>query len=288
MRGIDVSNFQGNIDWKKVKASGIDFVIIRAGWGKNGRDSKFKEYINGAINAGIKNIGIYWFLYAKNENDIVGNANGCVSTIGAYKDNINFKVWADWEYDSDNYCKGLNKATRTQWVKRFCQEVAKQGFEVGIYANPDYIKNKFNDISDYPLWLAFYSNSKGSYNPLIWQYTSKGSINGIKGNVDLDEFYGEILSVPFDKIKDIEATVKPCSPKVNPYKEPTVILKKGSRGEGVKWLQWELKDAGYSNIAIDGIFGNDTDAKTRDFQSKHKLVVDGKVGVNTKRALKEV
>ena len=197
-KGLDVSQCQGTIDWKKIKASGVDFVIIRAGWGKNGRDSKFKENIESAISVGL-NIGIYWFLYGKSEKDIIGNANSCISVIGAYKDNINMKVWADWEYDSDNYCKGLTKATRTQWVKAFCKQLKDKGFDVGIYANPDYINNKFNDISDYPLWLAFYNanpNSAKKYNPLIWQYTSKGTINGIKGYVDLDEFYGKIESKP--------------------------------------------------------------------------------------------
>lgn len=326
-KGIDVSNYQGNIDWNKVKADGVEFVIIRAGWGKSGRDPKFKEYIDGAIKVGL-NIGIYWFLYAKNENDIVGNANSCVSVIGAYKDKINLKVWADWEYDSDNYCSGLSKDTRTKWVKRFCQEVEKYGFETGIYANPDYIKNKFNDISDYPLWLAYYSNSKGSYNPYMWQYSSKGKVNGISGNVDMDIYYGgEIaqktttatvtttantytvkagdtlnsiankFNVTVDEIMAINSQIKnrniinigqkisiPSAVKKNPYKEPTNDVTFGSKGEGVKWVQWALNNKGYK-LDEDGVYGNKTLEAVKDFKIKNKLT-DGNVTVDTRKALR--
>lgn len=192
-KGIDVSNYQGNIDWSKVKSDGIEFVIIRAGWGKNSVDAKFKTYIENAIKQDL-NIGIYWFLYGKTEADVIANAVKCDSVIKPYKDKINMKVWADWEYDSDNYCKGLNKTTRTKWVKAFCNKLTSLGYKTGIYANPDYIKNKFNDISDYPLWLAYYSSTKGSYNPLIWQHSSKGRVNGISGNVDMDIYYGEEIA----------------------------------------------------------------------------------------------
>lgn len=280
-KGIDVSNYQGTIDWNKVKSDGVEFVIIRAGWGKNGRDTKFKTYIDGALKVGL-NVGIYWFLYAKNEKDIIANANSCVSVIGAYKDKINMKVWADWEYDSDNYCKGLTKATRTKWVKLFCSEVAKKGFEVGIYANPDYIKNKFNDISDYPLWLAYYTKNKGNYKPLIWQYSSKGKVNGIKGNVDLDEFYGEVVNKP---IETITVTSK------NPYKEPKelVTYNPNVKTEGVKWIQWALNEKGNYGLVVDGCFGDKTLKAVRDFQKKNIkicITVDGKVGVNTRKALR--
>lgn len=276
-KGIDVSNYQGTIDWNKVKADGVEFVIIRAGWGKNGRDPKFKTYIDGALKVGL-NVGVYWFLYAKNEKDIIANANSCVSVIGAYKDKINMKVWADWEYDSDNYCKGLTKATRTKWVKLFCSEVAKKGFEVGIYANPDYLKNKFNDISEYPLWLAYYTTNKGKYNPLIWQYSSKGKVKGINGNVDMDEFYGQVTTKPIEQI----AINK------NPYKEPTVLVLYSPKvySENTKWVQWALNNKGNYGLKVDGYFGDLTLEVVKDFQKKNGLVVDGKVGQKTRKALR--
>ncbi len=274
INGIDVSNFQGNIDWNKVKSDGINFVIIRAGWGKNGRDSKFKENINGAIKAGINNIGIYWFLYAKTEKDIIENANNCISVVGAYKDKINMKIWADWEYDSDNYCKGLNKDTRTKWINTFCKRIEELGYSAGVYLNPDYINNKvnYNALSNYPLWLAFYTNDVNSamkYKPMIWQYTSKGSVNGIKGNVDRDYFYDTL----------------PVSVQKNPFKEPNGIVDY-SPSDGVKWIQWALNNKGNYGLVVDGVFTTQTLEAVKDFQKKNGLVVDGRVGNMTKAKLR--
>lgn len=341
MQGIDVSNYQGNINWEKVKASGKEFVIIRAGWGKTNTDPKFKEYIENAIKYGF-HIGIYYFLYAKTESDIAKNALKCNEIIQPYKDKIDMKVWADWEYDSDNYCKGLNKETRTKWVKTFCKELKDMGYDTGIYANPDYISNKFGDISEYPLWLAYYTNNENvakKYNPLIWQYSSKGKVDGIKGNVDLDIFYGESKTIiapvtqPKEEVKNVTAEytvksgdtlgaiasryrttvdkIKAINPQItniniikvgqvilipttitipindtNPYKEPIAIQKFGSKGEGVKWVQWALNKKGGYNLLIDGAFGTNTENAVIDFQMKNGLTKDGKVGVQTRKKLK--
>ena len=264
-KGIDVSNYQGKIDWAKVKADGINFVIIRAGWGKTNVDPKFRANIEGAVSAGL-DVGIYWFLYAKNENDIVLNAKKCYETIEPYRKAITLKVWADWEYDSDKYCPGLTKAKRTEWVKKFCSEMTKYAYDTGIYANPDYIQSKFNDISDYPLWLAYYATSKGKYNPFMWQYSSKGQVNGIVSKVDMDICYGEVQS---------------SNPAPAPQKNyPTI--RSGSSGEYVKLLQSILKEKGYDCGAIDGIFGPKTYKAVTRFQRDCKtLVIDGIVGPKT-------
>lgn len=190
--GIDVSYHQGVIDWKKVKESGIEFVIIRAGYGKNTVDKKFIENIVGANTEGLK-IGIYWFLYALNEADAIENAKRCIDTIALYKDVITLKVWCDYEYDSDNYSIKNDvvqtKESRTRIVKTFLHTLEEYGYDVGVYANPDYLNNKFLDLSEYPLWLAKYSSDKGDYEPFMWQYSSKGSVSGIKGNVDMNHLY---------------------------------------------------------------------------------------------------
>lgn len=266
-KGIDVSNYQGKIDWAKVKADGINFVIIRAGWGKTNIDPKFRDNIEGAISVGI-NVGIYWFLYAKNENDIVLNAKKCYEVIEPYRKGITMKVWADWEYDSDKYKPGLTRAQRTAWVKKFCSEMANYGYPVGIYANPDYLRNKFGDVSDYPLWLAYYATSKGKYNPYMWQYTSSGKVNGIVSKVDMDICYGEVQAV------------KP-EPSAKKYPE----VRSGSSGEYVKLLQSILKEKGYDCGAIDGKFGPLTYKAVTKFQRDSKLVVDGIVGPKTWSAL---
>lgn len=193
-KGIDVSKHQGIINWNKVKKAGIEFAIIRAGYGKSTVDKYFIENIVGANTAGIE-IGIYWFIYAKNKEEALKNAEMCHKTIEKYKNIITMKVWADWEYDSDNNSikNGVTqtKNSRTEIVMTFLEYLKDKGYEVGNYANPDYLKNKFNDLSKYPLWLARYSDSMGEYNPLMWQYTSKGNIDGIKGNVDMNIYYGK-------------------------------------------------------------------------------------------------
>lgn len=194
-KGIDVSYHQGLIDWKKVAQSGIEFAIIRAGYGRNTVDKRFVGNICGADTAGLK-IGIYWFIYAKNEQEAIENADMCDRTIRLYKDIIKMKVAADFEYDSDAYStrQGVKhtKESRTRIVKAFLERLKSKGYDVCVYANPDYLKGKFGDLSAYPLWLAKYSHSMGDYKPWMWQYSSEGTVPGINGNVDLNECFEEI------------------------------------------------------------------------------------------------
>lgn len=191
-KGIDVSYHQGIIDWKAVKESGVEFAIIRAGYGKNKTDERFIENIVGADTAGLK-IGVYWFIYALTEQDAIENAKRCIDTIALYRDTIELKVWADYEYDSDEYSvkNGINqtKESRTKIVRAFLNTLKEYEFECGVYANPDYLNTKFESLNDYPLWLAKYSSEKGNYEPYMWQYSSKGSVDGIKGNVDMNYLY---------------------------------------------------------------------------------------------------
>ena len=258
LKGIDVSAHQGVIDWKQVKEDGIEFAIIRAGYGNGNVDKYFKANIEKAIANGIK-VGVYWFIYALNDNDIMKNANGCLKTIEPYKKHIAMKVWCDLEYDSDAYANKhglvLTKSIRTHWVTLFLETIKAQGYEVGNYSNPDYLKGKFNAM-DYPLWLAQYSTKK-SYDCLMWQCSSKGAVNGIKGNVDLDIYYDDTI------VKE-------------EYEVPTRTLKKTvipMRGEDVKWVQNKLiikgclpslNAKGKSNT--DGIYGNDTKNAVVSFQ----------------------
>lgn len=196
--GIDVSYHQGLIDWKKVAESGVEFVIIRAGYGKSNVDMYFIENIVGAHTAGLK-VGVYWFIYALNEQDALKNAEMFHKTIEPYRSAITMGVFADYEYDSDNYAKknGIahSNKTRTRIVKTFLHYLEEREWNVANYANPDYINGKFEDLSEYPLWLAYYTEDEGKakkYNPMMWQYSSKGSVPGIMGPVDMDYWYGDV------------------------------------------------------------------------------------------------
>ncbi|NBH24645.1 DUF882 domain-containing protein [Lachnospiraceae bacterium] len=189
MKGIDVSYHNGIIDWQKVKQS-VDFVIIRAGYGKSTMDKQFINNICGAHTTGLK-IGIYWFIYAANTEEAVLNAKMCEKCIEGYKDIITMRVWADWEYDSDKR-NPQTKESRTAIIKAFCDYLAGKGYEAGVYSNVDYLTGKFGDLSKYPLWLAKYSSSKGDYNPFMWQHSSTGRITGISTDVDMNIYYGNM------------------------------------------------------------------------------------------------
>lgn len=287
LKGIDVSAHQGVIDWKKVKDSGIEFVIIRAGYGINNVDKYFRANIEGAIKAGLT-VGVYWFMYALTEVHAVQNAKTFIKTISPYKSYITLKAACDFEGDTEVYAKKhgvyFNKDMRTRFITLFCEELKANGYEAAVYLNPDYLKSKVNKL-DYPLWLAQYATKK-SYDCYMWQYSSKGRVNGINGNVDMNVWY-----------KELEALETITASHNNPYSEPTRTLYKKipcMRGDDVKWLQTELiyhgclpklNAKGKSNV--DGILGNDTSTAIKVFQSKVGITVDGKCGKVTREYLKK-
>lgn len=196
MKGIDVSKHQKKIDWRQVKSAGIDFAMIRAGYGVGNMDEYFTENIKGALANGIA-VGVYWFLYARNETEGIRNAQMFDSVIKAYKDKITLKTWCDYEYDTDRYSRDSGiaptKESRTKIVRAFCEKMSEMGYEVGVYANPDYLKNYFGDLKKYPIWLAHYTTEADKYCDCeVWQYTSKGKVAGINGNVDMNYLYMDL------------------------------------------------------------------------------------------------
>lgn len=193
MKIIDLSYHNGNVDFKKVKAAGVEGVILRAGYGQNTTDKKFKSYIKDAINAGL-HIGVYWFSYAYTVEAAKKEADYCLSVIKKYKDNIDLPVFFDWEYDSMAYASRQGvKCGRdliTAMNKKFCEVIEKNGYIAGVYFNEDY-KDKYIDLSKlkgYATWYARYTEvEQKKYD--IWQYSSTGKVNGITGNVDMDKLY---------------------------------------------------------------------------------------------------
>lgn len=311
IKGIDVSSYQGDIDWNKVKKSGIEFAIIRAGYGKNTTDDCFVKNIKGAIAQGIK-VGVYWFLYVKSKADVELNAQKCIEVIKPYKNDITMKVWADWEYDSDRYCPNLTDEERTDYTKTFCSLIAKAGFEPGIYANPDYICNKFTNITGYPLWLAWYGVSEESakkYDPWCYQYSSEGKVDGVSGKVDMDIWYASVQNNTNNAVTTTTtATTTTTTNNVNnkvlewqkaAIKDGFTFLKYGADGKWGSECEEVAKKAIvkkrstylYPNLTkivqkavgviIDGMFGVKSWQKTMEYQEANGLVVDGCVGINT-------
>lgn len=186
---IDVSVHNGNVDFNKVKASGIEGVIIRAGYGQNNIDKKFKINITKALEAGLA-VGVYWFSYAFNVEMAKREAEYCLRAVNGY--DLKMPIFFDWEYDSMSYAERngvrADKKLITEMNAAFCQVVKNTGRRAGYYGSLDYFKNYIDTskLSGFYKWLARYSN-KEQTDCDLWQYTSKGSVAGIEGNVDINK-----------------------------------------------------------------------------------------------------
>ena len=200
-KGIDVSKHQETIDWEKVKKSGVQFAIIRAGMGKNTVDPFFVSNARRCNEIWLP-IGVYWFSYAATEAEAKAEAEFCLKTIKNFR--IEYPVFFDLEYDTARYLrqKGitLTKAMATAHAKAFLSTVEKAGYYAANYANPDYLAHYFDSsLSTYDLWLANYKDNPDLSNPPrdcgIWQYSNSGRVNGVNGKVDLDVCYKNYPSI---------------------------------------------------------------------------------------------
>ena len=193
--GIDVSKWNGSIDWNAVKSSGVSFVIIRCGYrgsstGALIEDPMFRSNIQGATKAGLK-VGVYFFTQAVNEVEAVEEASMAVGLIKGY--NISYPVFLDVESSNGGRGDGINAATRTAVCKAFCQTVQNSGYKAGIYANKTWFTTHIDtpSLTGYKIWLAQYAAAP-SYNRTkydMWQYSSKGRISGISTDVDMNISY---------------------------------------------------------------------------------------------------
>lgn len=202
LKGIDVSEHQGRINWEQVKGN-IDFAILRAGYGRNNIDKQFIRNIEECNRLGIK-VGIYWFSYAHDVAGAKAEANYALEAIKPYK--IDYPVCYDFEYDTLRYASqqgfAIGKRLATDMTNAFCSTIEQAGYKAMNYANPDFINNKFyNNEVNYPLWLAWYGVSEDrakAYNPSMWQYSESGSIPGIGTNsVDMNYCYEDFLKKDF-------------------------------------------------------------------------------------------
>lgn len=208
--GIDISYHQGKIDWAKVKASGVDFAIIRVGnrgyeTGKLCKDSRFDENVRGALANGIK-VGVYFFSQATTETEALEEASLTLDWIKGY--DITLPVVIDWETDVGyRTYSGLSKARLTNILTVFCDTVSRYGYEPMVYMCKDDFVNRINTktiASNYKTWVAWYfkeyRNSDYSKNLFrygdllpdmsfdynIWQYSDRGQVDGIREAVDMN------------------------------------------------------------------------------------------------------
>lgn len=193
-KGIDISKYQGNVDFKKVKDTGIQFVIARIGYGmyENQKDPKFEEYYKGATNNNLP-IGVYLYSYALSVEDAEREADIALKWLNNRK--LNLPVYYDIEDKSQQI---LSKKTLTDMCTAFCRKIEKAGYWAGVYANK-YWLTTFLDSKElekhFTIWVAQYNTTntyKGKYD--MWQYTSSGKVNGINGNVDMNILYRDIFT----------------------------------------------------------------------------------------------
>lgn len=192
VNGIDVSYYQKEIDWEKVKNDGIDFAMIRLGYrgaesGKLYLDDRFKENLRGAKRAGLQ-VGVYFFSQAVTVKEAVEEAKYVIRHIRGK--GITYPVAFDMEpvTESDRITE-LTVREKTEIADAFCEIIERNGHKPMIYGNPHWLHNHLDCayLADYPTWLAHYTKQTDyPYAYQIWQYTDKGRVDGIRGRVDLN------------------------------------------------------------------------------------------------------
>lgn len=185
LKGLDLSEHNGNVNFTKVKNSGISFVILRVGWIGNKEnhtlDKKFEEYYNNAKANGLK-VGFYVYSYVENETAMLSAINWVKNQISGKTREL--PIFLDVE---DEQISGLSKKNQTNLCKYFCDNFENSG----VYANLDWFKNKLNvnDLTNYKIWLAQWTSASmhsADFKVDLWQYTSKGKVDGINSKVDMN------------------------------------------------------------------------------------------------------
>lgn len=286
-KGIDVSDNQGVIAWPRVAEAGVDFAILRSIRGSGKIDNQFYNNLSGCRVNGIP-FDVYKYTYATTIAKAIAEATAVIKLL--QENDIHCTVWWDAE---DQSLRGLGKSALTKLIKAAQDVVEKAGYHFGIYCNTDWYKNVLDvKAFDCPFWVARYpSNDRmelsakpsDKYKPVVthelfgWQYSSKGSIPGISGNVDLDMIYADINENTGENPGTAEGGK-------NPYPKPAYSLYRGRlkmSAAYVKWLQYELIRTGYlpetkanGKSSIDGDFGAATEAALDKFQRDNPSTSD--------------
>ena len=192
--GVDVSAYQGKVDWKKVKASGIDFAIIRLGYrgyesGKLVEDDYAKTNLKGAAEAGLK-VGAYFFSQALSIKETDEEIKFILKILGDTK--LDMPLVLDWEIPAATArTRNMDAITLTDIQRHFCGQMRDKGYQPMIYFNWHQSEKLYilSELEEYPFWLALYQDRMTyPWKIEMWQYTDKGKVPGIQGNVDLNVY----------------------------------------------------------------------------------------------------
>ena len=277
--GIDVSYWQGTIDWDKVKANGIEFAILRCGYGSSGVDTSFERNVRECERVGIP-WGAYYFCYARSEADARRELANCLRILGDKKPL--YPVYYDLEDDAT--IGSQSDASILRIARLFADGIKNAGFWAGIYASVYWFQTRLTDpwYDTQAKWVAEY-NDVNTYNKPygIWQYTSTGIVNGINGYTDLN--YGYVNYPELIRHKNSEPQYIGGNDMARGY------FQKGDVNEGVyayKQLLLSLRKAKIITQGVDNnnIFGDGTEIATRQVQTAARIEVDGLAGPRTIRA----
>jgi lysozyme len=218
IKGIDVSHWQGDIDWKKVKADGVVFAILKATQGTDTTDDKFKTNAHGASAAGVK-IGAYHYGKFSNVAEAKAEVKYFLKTVSGFK--LTYPLVLDLEENK----KGASKTALTDAAIAFLEEIEKAGHFAMLYSGKAFFENTLDEkrLKPYALWAARYNDELGRKAD-VWQYSSEGKVNGIKGNVDMNWSYRDFAS----EIKEMsKPAVKPLKPSPKPVEKKVHTVIKG-------------------------------------------------------------
>ena len=274
LKGIDVSGYQGNIDWKKVKNDGVKFAIIKLGTiydeDENSEESTFERNYNECIKNNIP-VGVYVYNYCNSIEALKKGANWVLEVLN--KRALNLPVYLDME---DKTIVSEGKAALTNQCNEFAKILTNAGYEVGVYANLNWFENyleakEFN--SNISVWVAQYYKEceyEGKYD--IWQYSSSGKVDGISGNVDMNYLYNENIIKNTDNNGPEDKTIDELVQEV--------IDGKWGNGED---RRKRLEEAGYDYDKVQDKVNSILSIPKKSIETLAREVIEGKWGNGTER-----
>lgn len=279
VNGIDVSHWQGSVDFTKVKAAGYSFVILNAGYGKfdNQKDERFEENYKKAKAAGL-GVGAYWYSYALSSDDAKKEAECFLRVIKGKQ--FDYPVAFDIE---DRTQESLSPATIGKICTAFCDKVASAGYYVCLYSYASFLENRVPTAvrSKYDIWVANFDVQKPSYSGAygIWQYTSTARVPGVTGNCDCNYAYKDYPAII--KAKGLNGYPKPASKTAL----DTEGMKQGDKNLGVYELKSFLsilEKCGYisQHVTVDNGFGSGTTTIVNSLLKKWGYKENGIAGTN--------
>ena len=274
LKGIDVSGYQGNIDWKKVKNDGVKFAIIKLGTiydeDENSIESTFEKNYNECIKNNIP-IGVYVYNYCNSIEALKKGANWVLEVLN--KRALNLPVYLDME---DKTIVSEGKAALTNQCNEFAKILTNAGYEAGVYANLNWFENYLepkNFNSNISVWVAQYYKEceyEGEYD--IWQYSSSGKVDGISGNVDMNYLYNENIIKNTDNNGPEDKTIDELAQEV--------IDGKWGNGED---RRKRLEEAGYDYDKVQDKVNSILSIPKKSIETLAREVIEGKWGNGTER-----